>query len=181
MEQKTILKDSIWRVFEIFVDEPMKIHYIKEISRKINLAPTSVKNHLERLEIENLIIKDKGEIFSGFRSNRDNYNFIFYKKISNITKIKESGLLDYLIDLMYPKVIVLYGSYLRGEDTEKSDIDIFIISKSRKRLETDKFERILKRKIHIIIDKNLSSFKEELKSEIVNGFILYGYLDIKNG
>lgn len=49
MEQKSILKSSIWKVFEIFVDEPLKINYIKEISRKIKLAPTSVKKHIEKI------------------------------------------------------------------------------------------------------------------------------------
>ena len=178
MEQKSILKDSIWKVFEVFVDEPIKMHYIKEISRRINLAHTSVIKHLEKLEKENLIKKEKGERFFGFKANRDNENFLFYKKISNLTKIKESGLLDFLINSIYPQTIILYGSYLRGEDIEKSDIDLFIMSKSRKTLEIEKFEKILNRKIHIIIDKNLKNFSKELKLEIINGLVLYGYLNI---
>ena len=178
MEQKTALKSNIWKVFEIFVDEPLKIHYIKQISKKINLAPTSVKIHLQKLEKENLTKKEKGEIFSGYKANRDYEDFLFYKKISNITKIKESGLLNYLIDSIYPQTINLYGSYLRGEDIEKSDIDIFIISKSKKRLELEKFEKILNRKIHLIIEKDFKNISKGLKLEIINGLVLYGYLNI---
>ena len=178
MVQKTMLKNSIWKVFEIFVDEPIKIHYIKEISRKINLAHTSVIKHLEKLKKENLIIKQKGERFFGFKANRDNENFLFYKKISNITKIKESGLLDLLTNSIYPQTIILYGSYLRGEDIEKSDIDFFIVSETKKRLDIEKFEKILNRKIHLIIEKDLKNIPKELKLEIINGLVLYGYLNI---
>lgn len=178
MVQKTTLKSSIWKVFEVFVDEPTKIHYIKEISRKINLAPTSVRKHLERLEKENLIIKEKGEIFFGFKANRDNEDFLFYKKISNITKIKESELLDFLINSIYPQTVILYGSYLRGEDIEKSDIDLFVISKIKKRLDLEKFEKILNRNVHLIIDKDFSKLSKELRLEIINGLVLHGYLNL---
>lgn len=178
MIQKSILKSNIWKVFEVFVEEPMKIHYIKEISRKINLAHTSVIKYLENLKKEGLIIKQKGERFFGFKANRDDNNFLFYKRISNITQIKESGLLDYLINSIYPQTIILYGSYFRGEDIERSDIDILIISKPQKKLDLEKFEKILKRKIHIIIEKDLKNIPKELKLEIINGLILYGYLNI---
>lgn len=179
MEQKCIFKCSIWKVFEVFVDEPLKMHYIKEISGKIKLAPTSVKNHLSELEKENLITKEKGERFYGFIANRENNDFLFYKRIFNIMKIKESGLLEFLIKSIYPQTIILYGSYLSGEDVEKSDIDLLIISKVKKRIETEKFERILKRNIHIITESDIKKLPKELKSEVVNGLVLYGYL--KNG
>lgn len=170
-----VQKCSLWKVFEVFVDEPLKIHYIKEIAKKINLAPTSVKNHLITLSKENLIIKKKGERFFGFIANREK-DFLFYKKIFNIMKIKESGLLDFLINSLYPQTIILYGSYFRGEDIEDSDIDFLIISKTEKRLEIEKFEKDLKRKIHIITEPNLKKLPEEFKSEVINGLVLYGYL-----
>jgi len=179
MEQKSIFnKCSILKVFKVFTDEPLKIHYIKEISRKISLAPTSVKNHIQELEKQNLIIKKQGERFFGYISNRENDNFLFYKKLLNLSKLKESGLLDYLIESFYPKSIILYGSYLSGEDVESSDIDLMIVSKTRKIVETNKFEKILKRKIHIIIESNIKGLISELKSEVVNGLVLYGYLNI---
>lgn len=179
MEHKSPLKSSIWKVFEVFVNEPIKIHYIKEISKKINLAPTSVKKHIDGLKDSSLIIKKKGERFEGYIANRENENFLFYKKMFNLIIIKESGILDYIKDNLYPKSIVLYGSYLRGEDIEKSDIDLFIISKTKKSLNFEKYERVLKRKVHVILEENLNRLNENIKLEIINGLVLYGYL--KNG
>ena len=176
MEQKSIFKSSVWKVFEVFVDEPLKIHYVKEISRKINLAPTSVKKHLKDLEKQEIMVKKKGERFEGYIANRDNDEFLFYKKIFNLIKIKESGLVDYLIRLLFPKAIVLYGSYLNGEDVEESDIDLLIISKVKKSLELNKFEKLLNRKIHIIIEEDFKKLPDNLQSEIINGHVLVGYL-----
>jgi len=176
MEQKSIFRSSVWKVFEVFVEEPLRIHYIKEISRKINLAPTSVRKHLENLEKENILTRKKGEIFAGFVANRNNNNFLFYKRTLNIIKIKESGLINYLISSLYPKAIVLYGSYPKGEDVEDSDIDILIISKIKKNMHLEKFEKKLKRKIHIITKEKLSKLNKNLKLEIINGIIIYGYL-----
>ena len=176
MEQKSIFKTSIWKVFERFVDNPLKIHYVKGISRKINLAPTSVKKHLEDLEKNNILIRKKGERFIGFIANRESDDFIFYKRIFNLIKIKESGLIDYLVKSIYPKTIVLYGSYLKGEDVDESDIDLLVITKTKKNLNFDRFEKKLERKIHVIYDKNLKRLNEELKLEVMNGLVLYGYM-----
>lgn len=169
-------KCSNEKVFKIFVDEPLMIHYIKEISNKINLAPTSVKIHLKNLEKQNLITKKKGERFTGFVANRDNQDYLFYKKLVNISNIKECGLLDFLINSLYPEAIILYGSYFRGEDIEQSDIDIMIITKNKKKIRTEKFENILKREIHLMVEKDINKLPEELKLEVINGFVLYGYL-----
>ena len=172
-------KSSLGKVFDVFVTEPLRTHYVKEIAKKIYLAPTSVKIHLGYLLMQNLIMKKKGERFFGFVANRDNSNFLFYKRMYNIIKLKESGLLDFLINSFYPRAIVVYGSYIRGEDVETSDIDLFIITKVKKRLILEKFEEILKRRVHIIVEDSLKKLSPELKMEVINGFVLYGYL--KNG
>ncbi len=179
INKSSIFKSSIWRVFEVFADEPLKIHFIKEISRKINLAPTSVKKHTEILEKNDIIIKKKGERFLGYIANRENDDFLFYKKTLNLINLKESGFIDYLIKNFYPKTIILYGSYLKGEDVEESDIDIFILSQKiseNKEINIDKFEKLLERKIHLIIEPSLKKLNKNLRTEIINGAVLYGYL-----
>ena len=170
-------KSSLLRVLETFALEPMRIHYIKEIAKKIGLAPTSVKLHVKYLLKNSVILKKKGEIFSGYIANRDNADFVFYKKILNLIKLKESGLPAILTDSLFPEAIVLYGSYAKGDDIEQSDIDLLIITKVKKRFNTDKFETILQRKIHIIYQESLNKLSKELKTEIINGIIIQGYLN----
>ena len=164
-----IHKCSLWKVAEIFFIEPTKIHFIKEISRKINLAPTSIKIHLQTLLKEGLVKGVKSEPFNGYNACRENQEFIFEKKIANLVFIKSSGLIDELKE-KYPKSIILFGSYNKGEDIETSDIDLFIDVKPFK-FNQKELEKYLKRKIHII-------FKEEanksLLENIDQGTILFG-------
>ncbi|MCX6747183.1 MAG: nucleotidyltransferase domain-containing protein [Candidatus Pacearchaeota archaeon] len=164
-----IQKCSLWKVAEIFFEEPTKAHYIKEISRKINLAHTSVKVHINVLVKEDLIEETKTEIFKGYKAKRDSPEFIFHKKISNLISVKESGIIESLKE-HYPKSVILFGSYDKGEDIETSDLDIFVDSKKFK-VDTEKFEKYLKRGVHII-------FKEEagkgLMESINQGTVLFG-------
>jgi len=170
-----IQKCSLWKVVEIFFKEPTKIHYIREISRNINLAPTSVKKHILDLLKQDFIIKKK-ELFIGYSANLENEYFMFYKKISNQINIRTSGLLKYLTNNTHPETIILYGSYSKGEDREHSDIDIFILTNSSKQLQLERFEKELNREIHIIIEKDLKDLNPSLKENLKNGLIIYGYL-----
>jgi predicted nucleotidyltransferase len=162
-------KCSIWRVAEVFFIEPTKVHFIKEISRKINLAPTSVKVHIDSLVKEGLIEETNKEIFKGYISKRDNPDFIFYKKINNLIQLKFSDITESLKE-HYPKSVILFGSYDKGEDIESSDIDIFIDSKNFK-VDIEKFEKLLKRSVHIIFKKEAG---KNLLESINQGTILFG-------
>jgi len=164
-----IQKCSIWKVAQVFFIEPTKTHYIKEISRKIKLAHTSVKKHVTDLLKEGLIENDSRGVFKGYKSARENPDFIFAKKISNIIQLRESGLLDALKD-KYPKSIILFGSYDKGEDIESSDIDIFVSSKKFK-IDKEKFEKYLNRNIHILFEDEVNS---SLMGSIKQGNLIFG-------
>jgi DNA-binding MarR family transcriptional regulator len=44
-----VQKCSLIKVSEVFFAEPTTTHFIKEISKKINLAPTSVRKNIKDL------------------------------------------------------------------------------------------------------------------------------------
>jgi len=150
---------------------------MREISRRIKLAQPSTINHLKELVKEDLIIKEKKGIYPTFRASRENEIFKIYKKNDLILKMKQSGLLDYIYDSCIPNSIILFGSASKGEDTEESDIDLFIQS-SEKKLNLDKYEKIFNRKISLFFEENFSRLHNELKNNIINGIILKGYLKV---
>jgi len=147
------------------------------ISRKIKLAPKSVKLYLEELEKESLIIKKEHRIhrYPVYYANRDNSYFKFLKRLDIIRRIKESGLLDYLDEKCMPEVVILFGSASRGEDVKSSDIDIYLQCDA-KGLDLSKYEKELNRKINLFFEKNFDKLSEELRSNIINGDKLKGYL-----
>ena len=68
----------MFKIAEIFFQEPTKEHYIMEISRKAKIAYTSVIKYLKTLKKESIIIEiadKKGtRIFPMFKANINNEN-----------------------------------------------------------------------------------------------------------
>lgn len=171
---------SILQVANVFFNEPTKQHYLKEISKKANLAHTSVKKHLERMK-EKGIIKEASEKKGGrkfpiYTANLADENYKKYKQISNLLKVKESGILSHLKEKLMPRSIVLFGSYARGEDIEESDIDIFVECK-KSELDLSKFQKQLARKVQLHFKAQFKEYPAELKNNIINGIVLQGYLE----
>ncbi len=168
------------RTVEVFFVNPTKKHYLMDISRTIGLAHTSVKKNLGKLIKRGLIIESvekKGDRkFPLYRANLDNKSFKKYKIIYNISAILESKFIEFIEEKMMPKSIVLFGSYKRGEDIEKSDIDLFIECK-KEELDISSFEKKLGRKIELHFNDNFNSYPKELKNNIINGLVLSGFLE----
>lgn len=175
-------KENRDKVLSLFFDNPVPEgigFQLREISRKINLATTSVKNYLEELEKESLIIKKRHRIhnYPVYYANRDSDYFRFLKIINNIQFIKESGLLKFIKEECMPDTIILFGSFSEGEDIKGSDIDLYVQCKE-KRLDLREFENRLKRKINILFSEKLNDLSKELKNNIINGIKLEGYLKL---
>jgi predicted nucleotidyltransferase len=172
---------SILKIAEVFFNEPTKPHYLIEISKKAQIAHTSTKKYIINLRKEGIIkekLEKKGKrIFPNYTANLDSPDYKLNKKIYNLNKILNCGLVDFLRDKFMPRTIILFGSYSKGEDIENSDIDIFIESK-RKDFDLKIFEKIIKRKIELHFNENFSNYAKELKNNIINGDILYGYLEV---
>lgn len=167
-----IQKCSLMRVAGIFFKEPTSIHFIKEIGKKIKLAPTSVRKHIQELKKEGIIIEKKAFPFSGFVANLENDKFLFYKRAFNLFSIYE--LKDFIVNTLAPSAIILFGSYSRGEDTENSDLDILIIRKTKKEVILDNFEKSLSRKIHLTSVSSIEDLEKNIKENVKRGILLYG-------
>ena len=170
------------KVLRVFFDNPLPEgggFQLRELSRKIKLAPKSVKIYLKELEKEGLITvkKHRAHGYPLYYANRDSEDFLFCKKINTLLLIKESGLIEYLNDACIPDVIILFGSAAKGEDTTASDLDLFIQCKEKK-FELEKYEKFINRNINIFFDEDVNKLSKELRSNIINGVILSGYIDL---
>ena len=168
-------KYNRYKVLKVFLDSPTQEFGLREIGRLAKLAPVSVLNYLEEFEKEELIIKLEKKGRPVYKAERENENFIFYKKLSILYELNDSGLIEYLWQKLAPQALILYGSHAKGEAIENSDIDIFVIGK-KKEINLKKFENTFRREIHLILDDNIKNIPKELKNNLVNGIILKGYL-----
>lgn len=168
---------TTYRILQLFFNSPTKLFQLREISRLIKLGLPSVINHVKKLEKQGFIKGVKNTIYTSYTANKTE-RFKLYKKNDILLRIYESGLIDYLDNELSPDAIVLFGSASRGEDIEKSDIDLFILAKE-KDLKLKKYENQLKRKIKPFFEEKLINLPKELLNNIINGIVLKGYLKVK--
>ncbi|MEK6940702.1 MAG: nucleotidyltransferase domain-containing protein [Nanoarchaeota archaeon] len=171
---------SIQTTLTVFFNNPIGSFTLKDISKESKLAHTSTKQNLKNLISLGLIeqkIEKKGQRkFPVYKATR-NKQFIKYKRIYNLTQLEESGIINYIEEKLLPKSIVIFGSYQRGEDVEESDIDLFVEAK-KEYLNLQPFEKKLKRKIELHFNEKFTNYPAELKNNIINGIIIYGFLEV---
>lgn len=175
-------KDNRQKVLKVFYEDPLPMGgglQLREIGRKIDLAPLSVKRYLNELLKERLIIEEKHRIhnYPVYYANRDNEYFRTLKRLDTVLSIEECGLLEHLYKRCMPDAIILFGSASLGEDVKGSDIDIFLICNETE-LNLEKYERILSRKIQVHFSDNLKGISKELRNNILNGMVLKGYIKV---
>ena len=165
-------------VLQLFFDDPEACMHIREIARQTRLHPNTVLRDVLLLAKESLLLTRKTKAVLEVRGNRDNPLFTQLKRLSNFRRIMLSGVVEFLNDAYgAPEAILLFGSYSRGEDTKKSDIDLAVVTTREQHLNLSKFESILKRSIHII-EIDLSKVSKNLLTSLANSIILKGYLAI---
>ena len=166
-----------YKLLKIFLDNPTESFRLRELSRLAKISPPSVLNYLKKFEKQDLIEKYEKRGVPFYKANSENEDFIEYKKLSILFELHSSGLTEFLWEKLSPDAIILYGSQIRGEATEESDIDIFIIGEEKK-VNLEDFNKKLGREVHLMFEKNIKNIPKELKNNLVNGVVLKGYLKL---
>lgn len=176
-------KDNKEKIIETFFDYPTSKFHIRELARITRLNPNTISSAIKEINKEKLVNIERKRYIVNISANISSKDFARKKRIHNFSRIYNSGLVSFLEDyfskdsIPYIDSISVIGSYSAGEDIEKSDIDIVIISRGELKKMPDiiKYESKLKRKIHLIIT-NYNDMSEEFFNNLINGMLLYGYL-----
>ena len=168
---------NTYRILQIFFSEPTRFFQLRGISRIAKIGLPSAINHVKKLEKGGFVKKEKKGVYESYTANKESDKYKLYKKSDIILRLNESGFIEYLINNTTPNAIMLFGSASRGEDTEASDVDIFVLAKEEK-LDLKKFEKFIKRKINIYFEDNIKNLSKEFLNNIINGIKLYGYLKV---
>jgi len=171
-------------ILKYFIEEPEREFHIREIAKIINKSPTTISKYLKHLEKSNLLISRKEYNHILFKANTESAQYKDEKLAYNIRKIRNSGLIDYLIEQFnYPEAIILFGSFAKSENTKNSDIDLLIISSLNKQIELISYENKLKHNIQTFIVSNneidkMKTKNKELLNTWLNGIPLYGFWEV---
>ncbi len=146
---------------------------VREYSRLIKISAPTASKLLKNLEGEGLLKKREERGFLLFRANRESDILRDLSRIYWKEKLKDI-LKQINLDLHNPPII-LFGSLEKLEAKEDSDVDLVIFSKIKKKINLEKYEKELKKKIQLFIFKSLSDINsKELKINILNGYIIQG-------
>ncbi|MFH1376230.1 MAG: nucleotidyltransferase domain-containing protein [Candidatus Woesearchaeota archaeon] len=167
------------QVKNYFFINPKKRLRVRHIERELKLSLPSIIRYTRELENEGILKREKisGAVF--FSADRVSKSFLLEKKLYNLKSLYESGLVEYLINELSNPIIIVFGSYSRGEDNEDSDIDLYIETPSKKKIKLEKFEKILRRKIQVFVCSNLKQVKNpHLMDNIINGITLNNFMGV---
>lgn len=170
------IKDKIKEYF--FVNPTVKFR-VRQIERELKLPLPSAIRYAKELEKEGILKNEKIAGVVLFSADRASKAFLLEKRLFNIKSIYVSGLIEYLVNEYSNPIILVFGSYAKGEDIEDSDIDLYIQTSSKKDMSLEKFERILKRKIQVFVYPNINKANNpHLSNNIINGITLNNFLEV---
>jgi len=165
------------KVLRLFFNSAKHWHF-DELLKESGLSRSRLCFWLKKYEHNGIIkrIKPKGkrpyyaQIFSASFRNK--------KKLFALKQLTESGLLNHLSSLDEAKVIIIFGSFIRADWYEHSDIDIFIYGNSND-FEQGRFELKLKRDIqlHTAKDKNDLRRIDKMLPYIFSGMFVKGTIE----
>ncbi len=186
---KNVKVDELERAYDKclfwFFSYPKRKIGLNDLAKLIRSSKTAVKQAVEKLiEIQFLLKEVAGKTW--ILSLNFSHPYLITKKVPyHIDKIYESGILE-AIHNKYSnvRVIVLFGSYRWGSDDEDSDIDIAVEVLDNKALRIEELGIIsqfgYRKNVHV----NLHIFSRNkidlnLFSNIANGFVLEGFLEVR--
>ena len=166
------------KIKEYFFENPTAKLRLRNIERELNLPFPSVVRYCKELKDENILKVVEISDVKFYTATRQE-DYLLYKKLYNIRKLHETGLIDYLKKKLSNPPIILFGSYSKGEDLEDSDIDIYIETPSTKKIPLDMFAKQLKREIQITQHKSITEISNpKLANNIVNGITLNSFVEV---
>ncbi len=172
-----------WKILRFFLENCSSSFYVNETAQKLEVSSGSVSKFLKVLEKDNIMIKKKVG------------NSLLYKLNNELLIVKQLKVLIFLLNLDELDIlkkflkaddsitsILTYGSYASGENDEKSDIDLLIISNKKEKFLSliHELEEKLKKTVNIEVYKfsewkKLAEMNREFYQSIKeNHLLLYG-------
>lgn len=173
----TNLQQGILRL--MFINTGLSFNF-HSIAKKLEVSQQAIKKAIKPLEEKKLITitKDPETKRHTITLKTDNPLVIGLKRAENLKILYETGLIDFLEEKHPSSTIILFGSYSRGDDTIKSDIDIAIINNKEKIIKLTEFEKKLQKKIIINYYQSINEIHKNLRENILNGIILSGGIEL---
>lgn len=121
-----------WTVLEFFLKNPYSKIHIKGLTRELKVSPRTVETYCKEYKKSDLLIEERIANTCQFTLNNENPIAKGLKKIRFLLVLQETNFVkDFINKNPNISTLALYGGYSSGEFTEKSDIDLLIITQQK--------------------------------------------------
>jgi predicted nucleotidyltransferase len=158
-------------ILELFFKHSSRRFTVREISLKTKVPISTVQRYLERLKKDGFVSKEN-------KANITTY-FKFKKALFLIDKMCRIGLIDYIAKELNPSSVIVFGSVRKGEYDNESDIDLFVESSVKKKVDLKVFEKRLGHGIQLFVESDIKKLHDNLFNNVVNGIKLYGSFKVR--
>lgn len=165
------------KIIKLLADYPEKEFYAQEIAQKLKFSKASASGILKLLSDKGIIFKKIKGHMKFYQINPKNPELKSFRINLALEKVK-----SFLPKLeKFSKKIILFGSASRGEQTFDSDIDLFILTDNKNKIQAA-LKKMNKRLPVKSIVKNPGEWSEmeikkpEFYQEIKSGITLYEYV-----
>lgn len=173
-----MLNQTAFNIIEQFFYTGLDRLQTTKIIKKTGYDFKTVKKYLRDLAKFDLIKEHKDLNIPTYEANYRSKYFLNIKREKMLNDIFVSGLPNYLNMKLGETPCILFGSCVRGDYYEDSDMDLFIQSRKIK-LDLGQFERKLKRKINLFFEEKWQNLNEGMKTGLLNdGIAINGRLKL---
>ncbi len=180
---KLIYQYGFFKVIRYIFFQPNKKFSVRGLARQINISHSSAGEYLKNLKKKDMLTHEQIGNTYQYKINQNHplvkewKRILFLEELFNAKTVEE---INNILGKDKVEAILLYGSMAKGTADEKSDIDILVISKSTKKMNTLNLEGKLYRETNITV---LSPFEWKQKAKkqkpfyedvILNSIVLYG-------
>jgi predicted nucleotidyltransferase/biotin operon repressor len=172
----TILQQEVLRF--LFMNAG-SVFNARDLAIAVGVSQPAISKAIPTLGKQGLIVmsKDRKSKRLSIELNRENPLVIGMKRADNIRQIYESGLAEFLREKFPGCAVIVFGSFAKGEDVKKSDIDIAIVGTKNKTLNLTCFEKKLMKDVRINFYHSFKKISNELKGNIFGGILLSGWVE----
>ena len=183
-EQMLYIETARQRIAEILFKYPDKEFSLSELAQMAKVKKANIGGMLGELHKVGFIRIVKLPTIWRIKADQRNEHFIKSKIVYNLDVVYRCNLVEFLNEYYKnPRVIILFGSFRKGEDTPISDIDIAIEVDGVEEYITTRLkqfaecEEALERKIqiHVFDRKDIDT---NVFNNIANGIVLSGFLEV---
>lgn len=176
------------KILNWFFSYPLLPISLSDLARELKISKKTASDIVKNLLEEGFLLKEEiGKTWRISCNQKHHYNFtrkISYNLALVYQMLYDSGVINEIYKIAgNPKSIILFGSYRKGDDTDKSDLDIAVEVVGNKEIEIVHLGNIRQFGYRKNIPVNLHLFSRNkidlnLFSNIANGIVIEGFLEV---